>query len=752
MPLAVVVETPWQASVLAPWAARLSEARGGDAVLFVVTSAAKGKKRAEQRKAAASNAEKKKPTAAAKEAVAGAAAAVKARVDRATPSGLGSAPGPSSSSSSSEAPDASADPAKATAGKAGAESQKQDPPESADREPESPLEAAVRGAMESVGLGAAEGRRPGKVVLVEVGSANSDEKPASGLEDLLEALDQHGTDLVLLGASETARGDDPLTTRVFRAVRCAVVVLRPPPGRKSNVDESKTSDEGDSEGKEAKPGTASGRVLVPTAGGPHAALALRLASGLRRHAHPPQGPAAFEGVDALYVQKDVGIESRGLAQRKVRTAIRRALGGPLGIANGAEAAIGEVFRVGMSYPKALADVVGEGRHGLVMVGAADRVQAKRALFGGLPDSLLKEAGDRGRGVTLMVVRDSEALTDTAGRVARGFLERWIPQLDREDRISLVERIEGPSRWNVDFVTLMILSTSIATFGEMQDSTAVVIGAMLVAPLMTPLVGCGLAVVQGNNQLVRGSIRTVALGFLVAFGVALGMGLLIPFPGLTSEVYARGRPTVLDLGVAFVSGLAAAYAVARPNLSGALPGVAIAAALVPPIAAAGLAFSAGDWSVGGGATLLFFVNVLAIILGAAIALLAVGVEGRHEHKSGSHWRPHAFGFLGIGCLLLAIPLSWSLLQQMPPDDLPNEVQERLETMVTEDGGAQLLSVEGPFNADGKLRFEVRRRGPAPPAVELADRLAAELADRYGDQVVVNVTTELTHVSGQRGSAK
>ena len=728
MTIAVVVESTWQAAALSPWAARLARGREAKRVLFLVTTSNKGKKKAESRKAAAAAAAKKPAAAAVKEKVTEAAGAVKDAVEDAVEA-------VEDATGTSEPADAGkAEPA---AGAADADAEKS----AADREPRSPLEAAVRDAVASAGLvcGGDAGDGPAVVVRpVEIAPGDSGDAEA-GLEDLLAALDEHDTGLLLLAASETRRNDEPLTARLFRSVRCPVVIVRPPPGRSAK----------DEPGDPA-PSAVDGRVLVPTAGGPHAALALRLAAGLER-------TEGITGVDALYVQKDVGYESRGLAQRKVRGNVRRAMGGPLAMPTMRSESIGEVIRVGESYPDALASVLGEGRHGVVMVGAADRVQAKRALYGGLPDELLRDNdgdGDGGgRGITLVVVREAEALTDAAGRVARNFVQRWVPQLDREARISLVERIEGPSRWSFDFVTLMILSTAIATFGEMQDSTAVVIGAMLVAPLMTPLVGCGLAVVQGNNRLVKGSVNSVALGFLVAFGVALLMGLLIPYPGLTSEVLARGRPTLLDLGVAFVSGLAAAYAVARPNLSGALPGVAIAAALVPPIAAAGLAFSAGDWRVGGGASLLFFVNVLAIILGAAMALAAVGVEGSHEHKRGGHWRPHAFGGLAIGCGLLAIPLTWSLLQAMPPEGLPPRVEASLGEAVAEDGGSQLVSAEGPFpSEDGGLRIEVRRRGALPPRAGLADELAAELAEHYGDAVTVNVTTELTQASGQSGTAE
>lgn len=720
MPIAVVLESTWQASALAPWAARLAAARGDRSVLFLATSAAKGRKKAEARRAA-QKADKKKPVVqAAKEAVAEAAERVADAVDAGTTGGTGGNGG---------------------AGGPGPEGKAPEP-----AEPESPLEAAVREAVAAAGFGSGDGGGAeeagvrAEVQAVEVAPPDGDGDPALGLEDLLACLEEHGTDLVLLAASESARRDDPLVTRVFRAVRCAVVVLRPPPGRTPGRDAGNPH-----------PADTGGRVLVPTAGGPHAALALRLATGLERAtgATPPGG---LSGVDALYVQKDVGPESRGLAQRKLRASVRKALAGPLGVGTGAEAGVGEIIRVGAAYTKALASVVEQGRHGVVLIGAADRVQANRALFGNLPDGLLRDAGQNDRGVTLAVVREAEAFSETAGRKLRGWVARWVPQLDREDRISLVERIEGPSQWSFDFVALMILSTAIATFGEMQNSTAVVIGAMLVAPLMTPLVGCGLAVVQGNNRLVRGSVHSVGFGFLVAFAVALGMGLLIPFPGLTEEVLARGQPTLLDLGVAFVSGLAAAYAVARPNLSGALPGVAIAAALVPPIAAAGLAFSAGAWRIGGGATLLFSVNVLAIILGAAIALLAVGVEGRHEHKSGGVWRPHAFGFLGIGCAVLAVPLTWSLLRQMPPEGVPLEVEQDLSALVAAESTGELVRVEGPFpDGDDALRVEVLRRGVAPPRTTLADELAARLADHYRGEVRVNLSTELSLRSGQSGSS-
>ena len=207
----------------------------------------------------------------------------------------------------------------------------------------------------------------------------------------------------------------------------------------------------------------------------------------------------------------------------------------------------------------------------------------------------------------------------------------VPQIDRELRISLVDRLQTSSEFDFDFVALISLSTLIAALGLVRDSGAVVIGAMLVAPLMTPLVAIGFSQVQGNEKLVRSALKSVLLGFTLALGIGCIVGLMLhlfaPAVPITSEMYDRGAPNLLDLIVAFASGVAAAYAMGRPNLISALPGVAIAAALVPPIATSGLALAMGDFFLCLGSLLLFATNIVAIVLGTAITFWAVGINNR-----------------------------------------------------------------------------------------------------------------------------
>jgi uncharacterized hydrophobic protein (TIGR00271 family) len=195
-----------------------------------------------------------------------------------------------------------------------------------------------------------------------------------------------------------------------------------------------------------------------------------------------------------------------------------------------------------------------------------------------------------------------------------------------------------------------LSTLIAGGGLIQNSPAVVIGAMLVAPLMTPLLGAGLALVHANRVLFAGTITTVARGFVVAFVLGVLLGLLVPHD-LTDEMLARGSPGVFDLAVAFVGGIAAAYATGRPNLLSALPGVAIAASLVPPIATSGLAVATADVRLASGAALLFLSNILAIVMGTAVSFWAVGIRQSHKHGAFKNWPNIAGGVL----LLIAVSL-------------------------------------------------------------------------------------------------
>lgn len=190
-------------------------------------------------------------------------------------------------------------------------------------------------------------------------------------------------------------------------------------------------------------------------------------------------------------------------------------------------------------------------------------------------------------------------------------------LEREERLELVRQFEKNAEANTDFIMMMMLSASLASLGLLADSTAVVIGAMLVAPLMGPLVAAGLSLVQGNLRLFRKSLGVASIGLLIGFVASLIFGFLNLGFEPTLEIEARGKPDLLDLGVGFFSGITAAYASGRSNVMTTLAGVAIAAALVPPLAVVGIALTHGSPLISLNAAIMLLTNLVAIILGAAV---------------------------------------------------------------------------------------------------------------------------------------
>ncbi|MEM9416040.1 MAG: DUF389 domain-containing protein [Planctomycetota bacterium] len=544
-------------------------------------------------------------------------------------------------------------------------------------------------------------------------------KQADPAAAVLDAVKEHGVKLLIVAKHRIDRTRDSLPAQLFRAARCMVLLLRP----------------GQTDGGRCR------RILVPTAGGPHATEALKLADVL---AALPDASCAIDqqkpgGVDALYVEPNVGPEAEAVGAKRVDKAVRKALGDPAG-----HPLVSPAVRIARDFREGIAQAAEEGAYDLVLIGATSHWHARRALFGSVPDKLLADAGSA---LTVGVVRRPIPFVETATQSIRLLLERFVPQLEREDRIALVERVQGASRWNFDFVALICLSTLIATLGLMQNSVAVVIGAMLVAPLMTPLVGCGLSVVQGNGRLIREAIHAVLLGFVLAFSIAVAMGYLIPHAGVTTQMLARGQPNMLDLGVAFVSGMAAAYATARPNLSGALPGVAIAAALVPPISTSGVALAHGDLLTSAGASLLFVTNIVAIVLGAAISLYAVGMQAAHLHSSKKRWTRHATMSLIMVVVLLSVPLGYWLYDSLPRYKVTPALEARVAERVTQELGATLYRIETQGIVDEELRVELVIQSPEASDQALADDLDAIVEDHFGRACHVRVVTHLVTESGE-----
>ena len=280
----------------------------------------------------------------------------------------------------------------------------------------------------------------------------------------------------------------------------------------------------------------------------------------------------------------------------------------------------------------------------------------------------------------------------------GRLDYQLPAMDREHRKALLARVETGASGGSDFHVMMALSSGLASLGLLADSTAVVIGAMLVAPLMGPLIGAGLALAQGNLLLYRTSIGVGLLGLLVGFAVSLTMGMLNPGFEPSLEVEARGDPDVLDLGVAVLSGFVAAYALGRPGVANTLAGVAIAAALGPPLCVVGIGLTNDRPIVAANSAILLLTNLVAIILSAAAAFSLLGVSTADARGRAAGWTRRVIVVLLMLAVILLLPLASNVAEQkrrgqVRPLTHPvaSHVQEAVEEYLDSVPGVTLITI-------------------------------------------------------------
>jgi uncharacterized hydrophobic protein (TIGR00271 family) len=315
---------------------------------------------------------------------------------------------------------------------------------------------------------------------------------------------------------------------------------------------------------------------------------------------------------------------------------------------------------------------------------------------------------------------------------------WLSRLSEADYTDLYDGLRFGSRLNADFLTMLSLAAVVASMGLLQNSPAVVIGSMLLAPLMTPMLGCGLALAQANPTLGNRALYAVVIGLLFTLAISTTIGFLTPGKELTAQILARGDPTVLDLVVAAASAAAAAYALARPSLAGSIAGVAIATALVPPLCSVGLSLAYRDYLNAEGALLLFGTNFIAIVLSAAITFRIMGVNwglsGYHQRT----WVLRLGVIMSAIAIAISIPLYFalqhSILQARPmPMSYPlaRSVLEALEEYIDQQPNVELLTAGRPSlsldNTDVQLVLGVPYNLDSSYAQALIDIVRREMED-------------------------
>jgi uncharacterized hydrophobic protein (TIGR00271 family) len=318
----------------------------------------------------------------------------------------------------------------------------------------------------------------------------------------------------------------------------------------------------------------------------------------------------------------------------------------------------------------------------------------------------------------------------------------IPTLIARDRqIAVIRDLDQAGTLNNDYLLLLMLSCIIATLGLVLDSAAVIIGAMLMAPLMSPILRCALAMVRGDLKRIGQAFATLLIGVMLAVGLSALLGLLVsngPFnflEELPRELLGRTRPNLFDLVVALAGGTAAAYALAQPKLSAALPGVAISTALMPPLCTIGIGISQGQAAISGGALLLFLTNFIAILFASSLTFALIGFRpARGAARAVVLTRVLVIQSMMV--LLLVIGLSGLTIRIIGEARENRIIRTTLIDALTETGDSSLVSFDRQEYPD-YLAIAATIRAPQTLTYAVANHIQRELATRLQKTVALKL---------------
>lgn len=502
---------------------------------------------------------------------------------------------------------------------------------------------------------------------------------------ILDAIRDAGADAVVLGLrSRDANGGTrlgPVVESVIEAAACDVVVYRP------------ASDHGLDEVE---------RLLVAVDGGGPSRTAVRVATLLRR--------GLQVGLELVHVQGPEATERQGhavVARSMAELVVEREAGVQVVRAEDTVAGLVEAVRP----------------TDLVVVGFNHAERASSMEHGAVGRALL-EAVDAPMVTVARLDPGRSGLQERLRRAAA-----WLhPRLTDVEQASMRSYAEGAAETRLDYLVMIAVSGVLAAFGLLLDSAAVIIGAMLVAPLIQPLQAFAVAVVAGRPRLALRALATVAAGTLAVLVLSVLSGLVVGVATPTTEMLARGSPSLLDAAVALAAGVAGAYATARKDIPAALAGVAIAAALVPPIGAAGLGVAAGRVGLAAGASLLFLVNIACIAVVSAVVFQWLGLRPADHQRTEAG--QVALAVATIGALVtLTVVLVVVDARRVRVDERP--IEAHLEAPGWDVDLAEMTVVDGVEPTTVRIVLDVIDLDPSQREV-LSDVLAGEVVAQLGPQ--------------------
>jgi uncharacterized hydrophobic protein (TIGR00271 family) len=459
------------------------------------------------------------------------------------------------------------------------------------------------------------------------------------------------------------------------------------------------------------------RALVPMSSGPNSPVALELALRL------PEVQ-----VTALNVAR----ESLGPTGEQVGHA---QLSSALGAWADHERVSAQVTRA----PGIIEGILAEAASGydMLLIGATKASYVDRKLFGNVPQAVAADAP-----IPTVIVQRQPGNVKTLLRRAEWRISQIEDSLTTAEHAETYRKVLEGARAQPDFFVLITLAAAVATLGLLMNSPAVIIGAMVIAPLMSSILGISLGAVQGDTRLLWDATRTLLQGTCLAIVVGTLLCLAVPGRGLTSEILSRTQPSLLDLGVALAAGAVAAYAQCRRGAVGALSGVAIAVALAPPLTTIGIGIAMLNGTVAIGALLLFLTNLSAIIAASSAVFLLFGFRP----DPGNRFRVFSRSMMGVIVLLVVVATVLTALtaQSIRAMRLGHDIQGALVAETRSMDGITLDTWQVIEHPRAALRLEVQIQADR----EVSRQQGLELQERLSEHLQRPVDLRLSVVPLQR----
>lgn len=341
------------------------------------------------------------------------------------------------------------------------------------------------------------------------------------------------------------------------------------------------------------------------------------------------------------------------------------------------------------------------------------------------------------------VGETKGLHATTSEEPRSKLRRWwsIWVVGGVDHAATLAQIHEDSGWSGRYAFLILISAAISLLGLLMPSVAVLIGAMLLSPLMMPIIGLGFGIATLDFHEIRRAAIALGAGSAIAILLSVVLVSISPVQTITSEIAARTQPTLFDLLVALLSAIAGAYALIRGR-GGTVVGVAIAIALMPPLAVVGFGIATWNWTVFSGSVLLFLTNAITIALTAALVARVYGF--------GRHLSPHHTGLqllLFVAAVgILSVPLGAALRQIAFEAVAQRQMRDAVRGLFPQ--GSRLSQMEIDFT---RSPIQARAVMLTPALVPQADaRLAGEIRQRIARPVDIHV--DQLRISPDTGAAE